>query len=84
MTVSEFIKIKKTGHTPQFKNLVGLAKGTDMELLKAFVRLSHPVGSILQEAPATVAYYGKQTISYTLYVSGILKTSDSKKTFYNL
>ena len=86
MTKTEFIKIKKEAHKPQFRELIGLEKSDNEEFLREFVKMAHPAGGISVKG-GLAEYYGKRKyFNYTLYKTCIVRcdTETGEKLLYKI
>lgn len=86
MTTSQFLKIKLTAHTPQFKDIIGLSESGNTSLLMDFCALMHPNQCKESQGNKCKVNTSKGYYIYSLYSNAILKTNveSGKKTIYKL
>ena len=88
MSNAELLKIKISGRSPQFKELIGLkpAEVGQAGILIDFCRFIHSGTEIAAEGPKVSVFTGKRHYIYSFYAGAILKTNvnTGSKTLYKL
>ena len=86
MTSSEFIKVKLSGHKPQFKNLVSLTESGKTGTILDFCTRMHPNTTKMAQDSKCNVYTPKKHYIYTIYTKFILRTDvqTGNKILYNL
>lgn len=77
MTTTQFIKISKTGKTPQFKQLIGLTESYKTSELMDFCTLMHPNTTKHAQGSVCNVYTENSHFIYRIYTTCILRTNAS-------
>lgn len=74
ISITNFIKIKKTAQTLQFKNAIALQRDINQDFIKQFALFIHPRADYLAEEDRCTVFTVKGTYIYSLFKTAIIRT----------